>query len=236
MLQALTRADRADLADSIVDQVAHTSLAALSPRHAVDLCNAVVDIGGHTGPELARRLSDDVLQAALDRGLVPDPDQHLMTIGWLARLLQRLGCPPPVQRWPSHGREHRAARLWAEVWLAPTPERTAEINGLLDDVAACARPTRPWRTALVLVASQRAGRLADALAGGLDPGATQGASAEWQAELDAIPELAELHPTSLYLSLTVTGEGQGLVGNAGIGACQEDGSSAGSWGYVALAG
>lgn len=189
LLLGLTHAGRAETAESIAEQFVGTSLTALSLRHAVNLCRAVLDIDCRAGTELARRVRDDVLLAALDRQLVRDPDEHLMTIGWLARLLGRLGCPPPRRRWKSGGLEHPAARLWAEVWLAPTPDRTAEVNGLLDDIAACSRPPRPWRSALILVAAARAGRLADAVASGLDRNATQGAGAEWQAELYAVPEL-----------------------------------------------
>lgn len=190
LLRAMSRAGRQDVADSLAEQFASSPLTALSPRQAVDLCRAVLDLDSSARPELARRLHEDVLQPALDRQLVPDPDEHLLAIGWLARLLDRLGSPPPRRRWASQGREHSAPRLWAETWLAPTPERTAEVNRLLDDAAACSKPTRPWRSALVLVAAARAGRLTDARACGLDPAAAREAGAEWRAELDAIPELA----------------------------------------------
>jgi hypothetical protein len=189
LLRAMSRAGRQDVADSIAGQFVSTPLTALSPGQAVSLCRAVLDMDSSARPELARRLHQDVLLPALDRQLVPDPDEHLLAIGWLARLLDRLGYPPPRRRWASQGREHSAARLWAETWLAPTPERTAEVNGLLDDVAACSRPTRPWRSALVLVAAAQAGRLADAMACGLDQAAAREADTEWQAEMDAVPEL-----------------------------------------------
>jgi hypothetical protein len=96
---------------------------------------------------------------------------------------------PAAPTWTSGGLEQPAARLWAEVWLAPTPERTAEVNGLLDDMAASSRPPRPWRSTLILVAAARAGRLADVLESGLDRGATHGAGAEGQAELNMVPGL-----------------------------------------------
>ena len=196
LLRGLTQTGRPDVARSIVGQLAQTPLTALSPRQAVDLCRVVLYVGCGDSAELAWRLHDDVLLPALDRRLVPDPDEHLIDIGWLARFVQLLGCAPPDKRWRSNGLEHRAARLWAETWLAPKPERAAEVNRLLDDAAGCSRPARSWRSALVLVAAVRAGRLTDVLANGVDPVAAQGAGPEWRAELKAVTELLRAAPVS----------------------------------------
>jgi hypothetical protein len=189
LLRALAQAGRPEISESLAEQLASTSLIVLSPGQAVDICRAVIDIKCSVGLDFAQRLHDDVLRPALARRLVLDPDEHLINIGWLTALIRLLGCSPPPERWSSPGLEHPAARLWSETWLAPTHERTEEINDLLNDVARWSRPILPWRSAVVLIASARAGRLDDAIAGGIDRSATAGAAAEWRAELDAFSEL-----------------------------------------------
>jgi hypothetical protein len=187
LLRALTQAGRREVAEELAEQLASTSLTALSLRAAVDISRAVLDISCPSGYALARQLHDDVLLPALARRQVLDADEHLLDIGWLAQGLQRLGCAPPTQRWASPGLEHPTARLWAESWLAATPERTTEVTQLLSNLMASGRPTLPWRSALVLIAAAQAGKLDDVLATGIDRTAATGARAAWQAELDALP-------------------------------------------------
>ncbi len=189
LLLAATGGDRPDLARELVDHLAGTSLRTLSPASAVAIARAALGSPTPAGPELGRRIGDDVLIPALERRFVRDPDEHLLGIGWLARLVGRLGAAVPAARWSSStGREHRRARLWAETWLGSTESRRAEVALLLDDVSSCLGPARPWGSAVVLVAAARSGRTRDVLGQGLDVDLARSAGSPWVAELDDAPD------------------------------------------------
>ncbi|QFG22909.1 hypothetical protein [Actinomadura sp. WMMB 499] len=165
LLQVLSLADRSDLVEQIID-----ALAEFDPDQLQE------SLGLVRGSQLLRKLRTlrpgrvDVhgealvrmLDAALHRHLVIDPEAHWRSIGWAAQALRDSGREPPatVPHLPVNS-AHGADLCWAATWL-PESDWTRQV---LDDAFPKFLRTggRSWgqaeQVAMAFVAGVRSGLL-----------------------------------------------------------------------------
>ncbi|PRH78202.1 hypothetical protein C6N75_16175 [Streptomyces solincola] len=166
LLHVLVLTGQRDLAQSVIDQLPQPGelarkLGLSGSSHLLRKLSAlrrenVADFGAATA---------GLLDAAVDRHLVLDPDAHWASIGWAAQALRETGLDPLLPgRTPRHpvNGAYGAEVAWAATWL---PESEWTADALDTALPAFERASRTWHqaelTAMALIASVRAGRLGD---------------------------------------------------------------------------
>lgn len=164
LVAALAYAGRSDLTLRITEALTDGAPRSIKVSDAARLLRAMHAASPDAARSVAEQLRREVLETALDRRIVADPNKHLLSIGWLARQIRLTGCPVHETGWlPDNTLEHPAPRLWGEIWLAPCTARRAILDRLLVDAAASCDQAPPWTSALVLISAAELGMTADIL-------------------------------------------------------------------------